>query len=277
MRKLFAFLGKFRDFLIFFALQIVFLGYFFNSRNFHKAQFFDTSTGLVAWFVDKKHNITQHFDLIETNEKLMIENALLRNQLNSSFYQLQERIYYINDTIYSQQYEYFPAEVINATSTKRDNYFTINKGSLTGIKKGMGVMTSSGIVGFVFDVSESFALVKTILSENINIPVKLKKNNEHWLLKWDGLNNEIAQVNGVNRDIDIVVGDTVVTRPGAGMFPGGLMVGIVSELISQDGKQTWDVNIQLSVDFSSCTYVYVIKNLLQEEQTALELQLFNNE
>jgi len=92
-------------------------------------------------------------------------------------------------------------------------------------------------------------------------------------LKWDGFDNEIAQVNGVNRDIDIAVGDTVVTRAGRGMFPSGIPVGVVEELISQDGKQTWDVNIRLAVDFTSVTYVYVIKNLFQQEQTELELRL----
>lgn len=59
------------------------------------------------------------------------------------------------------------------------------------------------------------------------------------------------------------------------MFPSGIAVGVVDELISQDGKQTWDVNIRLATDFTSVTYVYVIKNLLQEEQTELELRLVN--
>ncbi len=275
MRKLFKFLRKFRDFLIFFALQVIVLGFFFNSRNYHRAQLFNSSSELIAWFVEKKHNITKHFDLEETNANLMQELAAMRTKMPQNYYQLQDRIFYINDTLYKQQYEYVPAEVINSTSTKRDNYFTINKGRLTGIKEGMGVMSGEGIVGFVFDVSEHFSIVKTVLSDNINIPVKLKKNNEHWLLKWDGNDNEIAQVNGVNRDIDIAVGDTVVTRAGRGMFPSGIAVGVVDELISQDGKQTWDVNIRLATDFTSVTYVYVIKNLLQEEQTELELRLVN--
>jgi len=259
------------------VLQIIVLGFFFNSRNYHKSQLFNSSSELIAWFVEKKHNITKHFDLEETNANLMQELADLRSMLPQNYYQLQDRIFYINDTLYKQQYEYVPAEVINSTSTKRDNYFTINKGRLTGIKEGMGVMSGDGIVGFVFDVSEHFSIVKTVLSDNINIPVKLKKNNEHWLLKWDGNDNEIAQVNGVNRDIDIAVGDTVVTRAGRGMFPSGVIVGVVDELISQDGKQTWDVNIRLATDFTSVTYVYVIKNLLQEEQTELELRLVNEE
>lgn len=277
MRNLFKFLRKFRDFLIFLVLQFVVLGFFFNSRNYHKAKIVNSSAGVISWFLEKKHNITKHFDLEETNEKLMNENAYLHAMMPKSFYQLQGRIYYVNDTLYQQQYEYFPAEVINSTTTKRDNYFTIDKGSVSGVKPGMGVISNEGVVGFVFDVSDHYSIIKTVLSENINIPVKLKKNNEHWLLKWDGFDQQIAQVNGVNRDIDIQVGDTVVTRAGKGMFPTGIPVGVVDELISKDGKQTWDVNIKLSVNFSAVTYVYVVKNLLVEEQAELELRLQQND
>lgn len=277
MRNLFKFLRRFRDFLILVVLQIFVLGIFFNSKNYHRAKLFNTSSAVVGWFVEKKHNITKHFSLTDANERLSYENAVLRNRMPESFYQLQGRIYYVNDTLYRQQYEYFPAEVINSTETKRNNFFTLNKGSDAGIENGMGVMSDKGIIGFVVDVSEHYSIVKTVLSENINVPVKLKKNNEHWLLKWDGMDHDIAQVNGVNRDIDIAVGDTVVTRGGSGMFPIGLPVGIVEELISQDGKQTWDVNIRLAVNFSAVYHVYVIKNLMQQEQQELELRLLENE
>lgn len=276
MRNLFKFLRKFRDFLLFVILQVIVLGFFFNSRNYHRAQLFNTSTSLIGWFVEKKHNITKHFSLSEANERLLAENAALRSMVASNFYQLQDRIYYVNDTLYKQQFEYIPGEVINSTSTKRDNWFTINKGRISGIRPGMGVMCDLGIVGRVIDVSDHYSIVKTVLSENINTAVKLKKNNEHWVLKWDGFDNEIAQVNGVNRDIDIAIGDTVVTRGGNGTFPAGLMVGVVDDLISQDGKQTWDVNIRLAVNFNAVYHIYIIKNLFQEEQTELELRLLEN-
>lgn len=270
MRKLFKFLKKFRDFLLFFVLQLFVLGLFFNSKNYHKAQLFNTSSELIGWFVEKKHNITKHFSLSDANKQLSEENAGFLDMLPESFYQLQGDLWYINDKLYKQQYERISAEVINSTTNNRDNYFTLNKGAAGGIKKGMGVTSKDGIVGFVTDVSDYYAIVKTVLSEDINIPVKLKKNDEHWLLKWDGFSDEIAQVNGVNRDIDIAVGDTIVTRGGNGMFPVGVPVGIVKELISKDGKQTWDVNIFLAVNFSAVNYVYAINNLFQAEQAELE-------
>ena len=175
MRKLFKFFKRFRDFLIFFVLQVFVLGLFFTSKNFHKARLFNTSSTIVGWFVEKKHNITKHFSLEEANERLAEENARLWAMMPESFYRLQSDIWYVNDTLKKQRYEYISAEVENSTTTKSNNFFTINRGSLNGIKEGMGVMTSEGVVGFIFSVSENMALVKTVLSENINIPVKLKK------------------------------------------------------------------------------------------------------
>ena len=235
----------------------------------------NTSSGVVGWFVEKKHNITKHFSLSEANDSLAAENADLREMLPESFYKLQDRVYYVNDTLYEQQYNYIPAQVINSSDNKRDNYFTLNKGAKSGIQPDMGVVSKEGIIGFVIDVSDHYSIVKTVLSEDINISVKLKKNNEHWLLKWDGKDNKIAQLNGVTRDIDIKEGDEIVTRGNKGMFPENQVVGTVKDIKSQDGKSTLDVSIQLAVNFNAAYHVYVVKNILRNEQEKLEADLLS--
>ena len=236
----------------------------------------NTSSSIVGWFVEKQYNITKHFSLSEANDSLAIENAELRGIMPESFYQLQDRVFYVNDTLYEQQYSYVPAEVINSSNNKRDNYFTLNKGAKSGVEEGMGVISKDGAIGFVIDVSDHYSIVKTLLSENINISVKLAKNNEHWLLKWDGKDNSIAQLNGVTRDIDIKEGDEVITRGNKGIFPANQVVGTVKELISIDGKSTLNVNIDLSVNFNSVYHVYVVKNILKKEQDQLEADLFDD-
>ena len=270
MRKLIQFLKKFRDFLIFIVLQVFILGLFFNSKYYHKSKMINTSSGIVGWFVEKKYNITKHFGLEEANIQLMEENALLRSKMPESFYQLQSDVYSINDVFYAQQYEYIAALNLNNTTVSRDNYMTINKGRIQGVKEGMGVRNSDGIIGFVIDVSDHLAIVKTVLSEDINIPVKLSRNNENWLLKWDGKDNRIVQINGVTNDIDINKGDTVVTKGGARMFPQGIPVGFVDEINTVNGKMTLDVQVKLAVNFSSVYNVEVIRNIFAEEQKELE-------
>lgn len=274
MRRLFQFLKKFRDFIIFLFLQLFVLGLFFNSKNYHKATMMNSSSGVVGWFIEKKNNITKHFNLSEANDSLALENAQLRAQLPESFYRLQDRVYFVNDTLCEQQYEYIPAQVINSSDNKRDNYFTLNKGTKSGVQEGMGVISKDGIVGFVVDASTHYSLVKTVLSENINISVKLKKNNEHWFLKWDGTDNKIVQLNGVTHDIDIEVGDTIVTRGNKGVFPENQLVGFVNEIFTVDGKSTMNVNVELGVNFSSIYHVYVVRNYLRHEQELLERDLF---
>lgn len=274
MRRLLQFLKNFRDFIILLLLQLFALGLFFNSKNYHKAAMVNTSSGLIGWFVEKKHNITKHFNLSEANDSLAAENAHLRALMPESYYRLQDRVFYVDDTLYEQQYEYIPAQVINSSDNRRDNYFTLNKGLKSGVTEGMGVISKDGIIGFVVDASEHYSIVKTVLSENINISVKLHKNNEHWLLKWDGEDNNIVQLNGVTHDIDIAEGDTIVTRGNRGLFPENQMVGKVHEIFTVDGKSTVNVNVKLSVDFGSVYHVYVVRNYLKNEQESIESNFY---
>ena len=60
MQKLIQFLKKFRDFLIFFVLQVFVLTLFVKSKDYHSSRMTNTSSSVVGWFVEKKHNITKH-------------------------------------------------------------------------------------------------------------------------------------------------------------------------------------------------------------------------
>lgn len=276
MRNLLQFLKKFRDFLIFFILQVFVLTIFFNSKFYHKAKMVNTSTNAVGWFVEKKYNITKHFSLEEANDLLMEQNAQLLAMMPKSFYQLQSDVFYVNDTLMRQNYKYIPATVINSNSNKRNNYFTLNKGTSQGIEIGMSVISAEGAIGIITDVSERFSIVMTLLSDNIQVNVKLKSNNEYWLLNWNGLNRNLAQIKNVKRDVAFDINDEVVTRGGATQFPEGIPVGRIVEKISEDGEQTISLNIGLAVNFNAVYHVYVVENLLKQEQVVLEERIFKD-
>lgn len=237
----------------------------------------NTSSAFIGWFVEKKHNITKHFGLEEANEALLEENARLRALLPESYYHLQGDLFYVNDTLKKQQFQYIPATVIDAKYTKRNNYFTLNQGSNQGVEKGMGVISSQGVIGIVTDVSKHFAIVMTVLSDKIRVNVKLKKNNEYWLLNWDGIDNEYGQIQEVKRDIPLEIGDEVVTRGGATKFPEGIPVGTIAEIVKKEGEQTISLRIKLAVNYNAVYNVYIVKNLMQQEQLKLESRIEEDE
>lgn len=277
MQKLIQFLKKFRDFLIFFVLQAFVLTLFFKSKDYHSSRMTNTSSEVVGWFVEKKHNITKHFSLSEANDSLLSENAKLRAQLPESFYNLQGDVFYVNDTLKKQRFGYIPATVINSSANKKNNYFTLDQGSSQGIEIGMGVISDDGVIGIITDVSEDFSIVMTVLTDNCKINAKLKKNNEYWFLSWDGSDNEYGQIKDVKRDIDFEIGDEVVTSGGGSQFPSGIAIGKIDEIVSEDGDQTISLNIKLDVNYNAVYHVYVIDNLMKEQQTELEQRFFGNE
>ena len=65
----------------------------------------------------------------------------------------------------------------------------------------------------------------------------------------------------------------VVTRGGSGIFPRGLAVGRVESIKGIEGEPLWDVVVKFSENFRTLQRVYIVKNLMIEEQKELEAQI----
>lgn len=273
MRNLIAFFRRFRVFLVFVALQIFALSAYFTFLNFPRSQYLTSASSVSGAILTVRNDVTKHFNLGKNNDKLQQENSWLRQHLPQSFQRLRNRTYEIDDTLFHQQYLYIPATVINSTVTKMNNYFTLNIGYRQGIKRGMGVFSDKGIVGIIHNTSEHFSVVKSVLTENINIDVMIEPIGLFGLLKWDGRDPRRGSVTGISNDLKIKKWSKVVTRGGSGIFPRGLMVGHIEKLNPVEGKPLWDVVMRYSEDYRSLQRVYVIKNLMQAEQDTLEANI----
>ncbi len=275
MRNLIAFLQRFRIFLVFALLQILAISWYVTYLNFPRNQYLTTTNDISIQVLEWEHDLTKHFNLSKNNTQLQWENIYWRKRQPQFMYQISRAKYKINDTLFEQQYTYIPAEVINSSVTRRNNYFTINVGKAQGIKKGMGVFCHEGVVGVIHYCSDHYSLVKTVLTKDINIDVsiQMKKSDLPGLLKWDGRNPRYGMITGINNDLRIKKWSKVVTRGGSGIFPKGLPVGKVSYTEPIEGQALWKVEILFSADYRSLQRVYIIKNMHLDEQQALEAQI----
>jgi rod shape-determining protein MreC len=273
MRNFLAFLNRFRILLVFALLQAIALSTYFTFKEFPRSRYLTTANEVNGRILLARNELTKHFNLATNNQKLQKENIRLRNRLPQSFIQLENGSFKINDTLFDQQYQYIPATVIHSTHTKRNNYFTLNVGKKQGVKRGMGVFSDAGIVGVVHNSSEHFAVVKSCLTENINIDVMIEGSGQFGLLKWNGKDARKGTMWGVSNDSDVKKWSKVVTRGGGGIFPRGLPVGKVSAKHTVEGEPLWDIEVLYSEDYRSIQRVYVIKNLLRTEQQELEADI----
>jgi len=272
MRNLLIFITKYNAFFLFLIFEISSLVIYIKYNSFQKATFISSTSKITGALYAQKSRLVSYLSLQEQNDSLAKENARLRNQLKSSFYIDTIAKHKVDDTIYKQQYTYIEAKVINNSINRSNNYLTIDRGSLQGIQKGMGVICSSGLVGKVVFVGQHLSVVQSLLHKDSRFSAMLAKNKELGYIEWgDDLDPHKGLLKDVSNNASPKIDEPVVTSEYS-LFPAGIQIGKVSNLHTKAGGYSLNMEVKLSVDFSKLQYVDVIVNKLAPEQAGLEAQ-----
>jgi len=277
MRNLLIFITKYNAFFLFVIFEVISLVIYINYNSFQKATFITSTNNVTGGLYARVNQFYDYLTLKNVNDNLALENARLRNQLKSSFYVDSLGKHKVADTTYKQQYEYIVAKVIDNSINRSNNYITINRGSKQGIKKGMGVICGSGIVGKVVYVSDHFAVVQSLLHRDSQFSAMLANTKEIGTIEWnDELDPHKGILKDVNNNAQPKIGELVVTS-GYSLFPAGIPIGRVSSLHTKGGGYSLNLEVTLAVDFGKLQYVNVVDNKFALEQTGLEAQEKKNE
>lgn len=270
MRNLIAFFRRFRVFLIFVLLQLVALSSYFSVVSYPRTKFFNSANKVTGTLLSWEREFTKYIYLDQENRKLLEKNAELSKKELVNYISVDPKTTIINDTIRELTIEKIPATVINSSYSHKNNYFTINAGRLKGVKRKMGVISSEGVVGIVYDVSDHYAIVKSILTSTINISAYVEESNAYGLIKYIENDPRRVTLTGVSNDIMIKKHAKVYARGSGGYFPHGSLIGKVEKLTPIEGEPRWDITVRLAQDMRRLHYVYVIKNFLKLELEELE-------
>lgn len=181
----------------------------------------------------------------DVNGELEKENADLRRMLD------------VKESLSS--YDIIYSVVIERNNSYWNNSVTINKGSLDGIEKGMAVVDYKGLVGTVEKVNSNNSLIKLITSSDKynNVSVKILGNKEiNKLLK---ISNNKFIIEGINKNIELKVGDKVVTNGLSNKFPSGITVGEISSIDSDFYNVSNIATVSISADIDNMRFVAVLK------------------
>ncbi len=271
MKNLFAFVIKHNFIFVFFLLQVVCAWLMVQNNGFQGSHVLNSSNRAVANVYQSAANTKEYFYLKQENDKLALENAVMRNFLKTNYAVVPLKEFTKNDTVYKQQYSYIGAKVVNSSVNKRRNFLTLNIGSNQGIAQDMAVMSSNGIVGIVTNVSENFASVMSLLHKDVRVNCQLKKDGSYGPLIWDGSDYRYCMLTDIPTHARMKKGDTVITSELSGIFPEGIMVGTIDSFERKPNESYFTVKVRLSADLKKVNHVYVIKNKFKVERDSLEL------
>jgi rod shape-determining protein MreC len=270
MKNILLFVYRNHVFFVFLLLELVSFSLIVNNNTYHRGSMLSSSNQMVGSIYDLNNGITEYFRLKSINDKLSVENAVLRSLLKESKYISSSRVYGVTDSVGRQHYTYVPAKVINNSTDRRSNYLTIDHGILQGVEPEMAVISSNGIVGIVKDVSKNFASVISVLHKNSSISAKVADTEYIGSLVWGGGDPKVAQLKDIPNHVQLAEGMLIQTSGFSSMFPSGISIGTIRSFNVKQGDNFYSIEINLLTDMSSVSMVYVVNNLMRLEQVELE-------
>jgi rod shape-determining protein MreC len=143
----------------------------------------------------------------------------------------------------------------------RSQTITIDKGSWHGLKPDTAVITPAGIVGRVIHSSKFFSIVQLIIDSQSAVGVLLPPARRQGIVKGNG--GRLLDLDYIDDDNDLEVGETFLTSGLDRIYPKGLPVGVITSIGARRGLLR-AVEIRPSADLGRLEEVLCITKRREE-------------
>lgn len=245
-------------------------------------QFIKDTAGWVQTLVSRPaHHIAGFFENLEDLQNTYKENKELKAKLDTMAkleYDVQtlkndnEKLREILDKKDSlNEYGVKQATVIGRNPERWHEQLIINKGTSDGIEANMAVMTANGLIGKV-KTSQQYTSTIQLLSSmdptnRISAEV-LSKNKVKGLIEGYDKDKELLLLKEIPYDAKVVKGEKVSTSGLGGVFPSGLPIGKVVEVVPDEYGLTQTAYIKPAAKFYDIEYVMVIERKIAKPNTS---------
>lgn len=160
-------------------------------------------------------------------------------------------------------YEYLNSTVISRNVGYWYNTITIDKGTYNGVEKDMVVINGKGLIGKVIRTTTFTSDVRLLTTSDTNNKISVMISNGTYslygLINGYDYNENLLEVEGISNTKDVNVGDYVYTSGLGGIFPSGILIGMVSEITTDSYDLAKIIKVTPSVDFTDINYVSILK------------------
>lgn len=242
-----------------------------NRENLSYAEGFATSIVMPIQnaFTMFKYKITGNTEFFTNLDTLKSENKELKSRNNELETQLRELEIikaenaklqeYASLTEKYQDYSTIPAYVIDRDVSNYSSNIVINVGSKQGIEKNMTVIADKGLVGHVISVTDNTAKVQVIVDSASSVSSMISTSEDSIICRGSVENNKTLNASYINTSSELLVGDSVVTSGLGGIYPKGITIGTIKQVINTSNITDRYAIIDTAVDFSKLYTVLVIK------------------
>src|SRR5436853_3521576 len=219
------------------------LGYFLSfgadtTRKFQSSiyqmlsPFFKTGSGLEKQITSVRTGLKSLEDLEKENAALRTDNSQLR-ATNSALRDVEHEVNRLRHALNYRERSVFKliaAEIIARDSSTWWRTVTINRGRRDGLETDMHVVTDEGLVGKTTTVSDAISIVLLVSDESCRVAASIEGSREQGIVSGERVTTGMTPVldlNFLSKQADLKPGQKVYTSGVGGVFPSGLLIGVV--------------------------------------------------
>lgn len=194
------------------------------------------------------------------NIKLKDENQRLKERLRQlkKFQAENQRLARLVN--YSQQLSQKTkaAKVISRSPTNWQSLVTIDVGLNQGVAENMPVVTSAGLVGKITRAARSSSVVQLINDRHSGISAELTRIGVVGIV--EGTVERLLRLRFVSKEVDVRIGDEVITSGAGGVYPRGLKIGKITKINNYRSDLEKTIIVKPAVNLREIEEVLVIIN-----------------
>ena len=279
MQTILNFLIKHNHWFLFTLLEGISFVLIVSFNNYQSAVMFTSANNIAGNIYSAITDVDSYFSLKSDNETLTEHNRTLLEELEQTRNELNtlkdNNLLAVHEFTRNKAdgFYYKSARIVNNSLNKTDNYITIDKGTNDGVHEEMGVFSEKGVVGIVYQSSANYSIVLPLLNGKSKVNCRVKGSNSFCALQWDGNDTRYSYLVDLPRYAAFEMGDTVVTSGFSSIFPADIPVGRIQNLEESEDGLFYRAKVELFVDFSAVSNVFIVGSNGKEEQDELEKSL----
>jgi len=154
-------------------------------------------------------------------------------------------------------YEVIAARIIGTDPSALFKTLIVNRGSEDGIQEGMAVISTTGVVGKIFQVESARSRVLLISDINSRVDAVVQRSRTRAIVAGS-LGGEIF-LRHLPRRQDLQVGDVLVSSGMDEVFPSGVEIGKILSVRKDPNLVLEEAVLEPSVDFGALEEVLIVK------------------
>ncbi len=159
------------------------------------------------------------------------------------------------------------AQIIGRDLVVDHSTVTIDKGLADGLKDGMAVITSYGVLGYIYRPEQFTSAVMLINDRYSVVDGIVQRTRAHGIVEGKSQSNAALQLKYVERSDDVQVGDIIVTGGLDNIFPKGFPIATVESVEKKAISVSIKVDLKPIVDPYKIEEVFVISNAANADFT----------